>query len=272
MTTAAEKLKAASDKAAAAAVKKVEVAAAKKAKVAAKKLEMATKKKADAAAAKLAKAVAKAEAKANIVVYTADQVELSAGQVKTLEMISRNQDRILSNAGQMVKLATDSGKRLMALQEAITLKYGRVWKEWCQTAGNLSIGYEMATRYVKLAANESILIENDIQATSIVDAVQQIEHIKKPEKKAAAEAAAAEKAKQPKGGKPKLATAGIISNATIEEVQQCNDIEDLRNVIDLCNSRIEDLQQAEQDAGEEDDDADDQADIDEQVDTVDPLS
>ena len=192
MTTAAEKLKAAAKKAADAAAKKVTDAAAKKALVAAKKKEMADAKKLKAAEKKAADKAAAAEKKANMVVYTFADVVLTTKQTKTLEMVGRNQERIYLSAQGMMKLAADSGKRLHELKEQITLKYGNVWKAWVQEAGVIAMGYEMCTRYMKLAEGEQLLIDNDMHPTSVVEAVKQIEYIKKPEKKAAAEAKAAQ--------------------------------------------------------------------------------
>ena len=223
----------------------------------------AVKKAATKKAAPAAKAV---------IVFTAEQVVLNATQTKTIEMINRNQTRILGAAENMIKLATDSGKRLVTLQEQVKKQWGNVWKEWAQTEGNLPIGYEQSTRYMKLANNEQILLDNDIQATSIKDAVMQIEHIRKPEKKAAAEAKAAAKKSAPKPAAQKPVNAGIISNASLNEVEHCNDIEELRGMIDLCNARIEILEQLELDGGDDADDADDAADVAEQVGAVDPLS
>ncbi len=176
-------------------------------------------------------------------------VALTSTQNKSLEMVQRNQDKIMSTAENMLKLAFDSGQRLLKLKEEITKKFGRQWKVWSQTDGNLPIGYEQATRYMKLASNPAQFALVD--ATSIEDAVKQIEHQLKPEKKVEADKQKADKRAQ------KVATAGIISNATIEEVEQCNDIEELRGLITLAEARIEELQEA--DNAEVDSDADEAA-------------
>jgi hypothetical protein len=150
-------------------------------------------------------------------------------------MVQRNQDKILNNAEHMIKLANDSGERLLKLKDDVQKNYGRVWKEWAQTPGNLPIGYEQATRYMKLASASDQEFDQ-ITSTSIEGAVKQIEHMRKPEK---AKAAADKKAK--KSAIPK-ATVGIISNATIEEIERCNSVSELRGVIKLAHARIEVLQ------------------------------
>jgi len=200
----------------------------------------------------------KKTAKKEVVKYTASDVVLTKAQSKTLEMVEKNQDRILSNAEAMLKIGFDSGQRLMKLKEEIQSKFGRVWKTWAQTEGNLSIGYEQASRYMKLAGatdDEFAALES----TSIESAVKEIEYLRKPEKKAAAEKAAADK-KAAGNKKQKIATAGIISNATLDEVEQCTDISELRGLIKLCHARIEELEDVG-DEVEESDDNDDIADI-----------
>lgn len=219
----------------------------KKAAKAATKKAPVTKKKATAKS----KAKPKAKAKA-VVKYEAKDVVLTATQQKSLDIIHKNQDRIEGSAETMLKLAADSGKRMLKLKDEITAKYGRVWKAWAQEAGNIKaatgVNYEQATRYMKLAANPAQLALVD--ATSIEGAVKQIEHMKKPEKKAAAEA----KAKATKTGKSqKTATDGIITQATLDEIERCMDIEELQAVIELARQRISELQQmATEDDGDDD--------------------
>jgi len=220
---------------------KEQTAKAKKAETAkaakAKKVEAAKVAKAKKAeTAKVAKAKKAEDAKAAAAAKALVPVSLTTSQEKSMEMVTRNQVKIAGAAEGMIKLAFDSGQRLLALKEEITKKFGRKWKEWSKTEGNLPIGYEQATRYMKLAANPAQFALVD--ATSIEGAVKQIEHQLKPAKKVAADKAKAEKRTQ------KLATAGVISNATLEEVAQCNDIEELRGLITLCEARIEELREA----------------------------
>lgn len=219
-----------------------------------------------AAPKKAPKKTAKKATKKEVVKYSASDVALTNPQSKTLEMVGKNQDRIEARAMDMLKIANDSGERLIKLRDDITKKYGRVWKAWAQTPGNLPIGYEQATRYMKLAGATDVEFDS-LTATSIEGAVKEIEYMRKPEK---AEADAKRKAEKAAGVKPrKTATDGIISNATLDEVERCNSVQELRGLIKLCRSRIEELENlGESDEGEvidgeaeEVDDSEDQDDI-----------
>ena len=158
-------------------------------------------------------------------------VSLNAPQQKSVEQIRKNQDRIDNAMGGMIKIAADSGARLVKLKEEVQKKFGRVWKVWAQTEGNLPVGYEQASRYMKLANNPALL--EQINANSIEDAVKQIEHQLKPEKREAAEKQKAEKREQAK------ATTGQISEAVLNEIDECTDVQQLRGLMTLIQDRIE---------------------------------
>ena len=182
-------------------------------------------------------AAKKAATKKQVVKYEPKDVALTKTQSKLLEMVERNQERILAQAENMLKLANDSGERLLKLKDEVTKKYGRVWKQWAQTPGNLPIGYEQATRYMKLASASDAEFDA-IEATSIEGAVKQIEHMRKPEKAEKAAKAKAEK----KASRTAQVITDVISNATLEEVERCTSISELRGLIKLCHARIEELE------------------------------
>lgn len=227
---------------------------------------MATKRTSKKPAKKTAakKTTKPAAKKQEVVKYTADDVLLNRGMVAAVKKVHANEDRIHAKAQDMMKLAFDSGQKLLKLKEDIQNKWGRVWKDWCvANAADLGVGYEQLTRYMKLAANPDQYALLDDSVTSIEGAVKQIEHMKNPEKaeqraKARAERQAASKSEVP------TATRGIISNATIEEVQQCTDLGELRGLLKLIHARISELEDVDNDEpGDETehDDADEQADI-----------
>ena len=215
---------------------------------------MATKKSTSKKPATKKAAAKKPAPKKEVIKYTAADVVLNSKQAKSLEIVAANETRLHAKAQDMLKIAFDSGKRMLELKEQVQAKYGRVWKDWAQgQTENLGIGYEQVTRYMKLAANPTQYALLDDSVTSIEGAVKQIEYMKKPEKaKAAAEKKAA---------KPKIATAGIISNATLEEIEACTDVSELRGVIKLCHARIEELENLALDDPEPADAEADQADI-----------
>ena len=186
------------------------------------------------------KSKAKPEAKAPVK-YEAKDVVLNKPQSKNLDMIAKNQVRIEAGKVAMLKIAADSGLRLLKLKEEIQSKYGRVWKAWASTEGNLSVGYEQASRYMKLASASADEMKQ-ITSTSIEGAVKEIEHIRKPEKPKTPP-------KPPKPGTQSTgnggSTLGVISPATLDEIEGCNSIEELEGVIELCHQRIDALKQAQ---------------------------
>lgn len=200
-------------------------------------------------------------------------VTFNVKQAKNIEMIGKNQDRIMKAAVNILDIAVDTGARLLVLKDVIKAQ-NHGWKEWVQE-GNLPFSYEQANRYSKLAANPAELEKVKAQGvTSIEEAVKQIEWIKKPEKQEAAEKKAAAKAAAP------TATVTAIRytiNAAFD-VLQTFDISDLRQIQDFITDRIEELTQAEVDGEGDDgentdtDDAADAADAAEHVGEVDPVS
>ena len=181
-------------------------------------------------------AAKKAAPKKEVVKFEAKDVALNSPQSKSLIQVGKNQEKIFASANNMIALAKDSGERLIKLRDAIQGKYGRVWKAWAQTAGNLPISYEQASRYMKLAGAtdaEFALID----ANSIEGAVKQVEHMRKPEK---AKAAAEKKAAAPKASRA-TSTDGTISDATIREIEECTDIEMLRLLAQTVQKRIDEL-------------------------------
>ena len=160
-------------------------------------------------------------------------VSLNTPQQKSVEKIKANQERIDKAMGGMIMIAADSGARLVKLKEEVQKKFGRVWKVWAQTVGNLPVGYEQASRYMKLANNPTLLAK--INADSIEDAVKQIEHQLKPEKAEAAEKQKAEARKQAK------VTSGHISETALNEIDECTDVEQLKGLLVLITERIAEL-------------------------------
>ena len=220
------------------------------------------KKPAKKAATKKPAAKKTAAKKKEVVVYTASDVKLNTVQTNSIKKIHENEDRIHAKAQDMLKIAFDSGQRLLKLKEAMQKQYGRVWKAWCQeNVDSLGVGYEQLTRYMKLAANPDQYALLDESVTSIEGAVKQIEHIKNPEK--AAQRAEARAARQAKKSEVPAATAGIISNATIEEIQKCTDIGELRDLLKLIHARIDELEGVDDEPGDEAEssEAEDQEDI-----------
>ena len=202
----------------------------------------ATKKAATKKAATKKAATKKAAAKTQEVVkYTAKDVVLTRAQETHLRVIANNQDKILKAAHNMMDLAFNSGQRLLRLKEEVQNKYGRVWKEWAEA--NLGIGYPQASRYMKLAANPDQYALLDDSVTSIEGAVKQIEHLKNPEKAKEKEAArkARNASKSASGNEVPVAT-GYISDATVEEIQRCTDVQELRDLITVIHGRIDELQ------------------------------
>ena len=200
---------------------------------------MATTKKSTTKKAAAPKAAATKKAATKKVVKTKPLndpmlVSLNSPQQKSVEQIQKNQERIEKAAGSMILVAADSGARLVKLKDEVQKKFGRVWKVWAQTVGNLPVGYEQASRYMKLAKNPKLLAE--INANSIEDAVKQIEHKLKPEKQEAADKQKSEKREQSK------VTGGEISEKVMQEIEQCTNVKDLRQLITLINQRIEELQ------------------------------
>lgn len=182
---------------------------------------------------KPAKKPSKAKAKVPAVKKEDLPIALTKGQETQLRMIANNQSKIEAKAVDMMKLAYDSGQRLIKLRDEFTAKFGRRWKEWA--AENLPISYEQASRYMKLGSATPAEFEA-LTAGSLEDAAKQLQHMRHPERAKAEQERRAAKSSVP------AATAGIISNATIEEVQQCTDIEELRGLIKLCHARIDALQ------------------------------
>ena len=183
-------------------------------------------------------------------------IVLTKKQETQLRVIGANQSKIEAKAVDMMKLAYDSGQRLIALRDEFQAKFGRRWKEWA--GENLPISYEQASRYMKLGSATPAEFEA-LTAGSLEDAAKQLQHMRHPERaQQEQQRRAANKTSAP------AATAGIISNATIEEVQQCTDIEELRGLIKLCHARIDALQSEGGTGVDEDefleDDADEAAD------------
>lgn len=109
-------------------------------------------------------------------------IQFTNEQTRNIEMINRNQDRLVRMAGDMIDIAVDTGHRLLALKDAIK-DHGGKWKAWCKVEGNLSFSYEQANRYSKLAANPKLLTQvRENGVVTIEGAVMAIEHLKKPEK------------------------------------------------------------------------------------------
>ena len=167
------------------------------------------------------------------------ELHLTKRQVRDVEQIRINQEFIDAACASSILIAADSGDRLIKLKDEIQKVYGRTWKVWVQTENNLSIGYEQATRYMKLASNRSML--TTITANSIEDAVKQIGRKLNPEKAEAATAAREEKKAEQK------AQAGIgchISEAVLNEIDDCTYPEELRGIIALCTDRLEVIEEA----------------------------
>lgn len=197
----------------------------------------------------------KPAAKKEVVVYTADDVLLNKMQASSVKKIHENEDRIHARAQDMIKLAFDSGQRLLKLKEGIQKTYGRVWKAWAQAnVETLGVGYEQLSRYMKLAANPDQYALLDDSVTSIEGAVKQIEYIKNPEK--AEQRAKARAERQASKSEVPAATRGIISNATLEEVAACTDVEELRGLIKLIHARIDELQSIDDEPAEEEENTD----------------
>lgn len=208
---------------------------------------MATPKKAVTKKAATKKAVATkastAAAKKPELNVVEGPIQFNVKESKNIEMIGKNQDRIVKAAVGLLDIAQDTGMRLLALKDAIK-KHGGKWKIWGQEEGNLPFGYEQATRYMKLAQNpEQFAIVKADGVTSIEEAVKQIEYIKKPEKAAAAEVKAAAKA-----AAPKLVPWTL---SAVVDVLTTLAVEDLRELQGFIADRIEELEQAEVDAGDD---------------------
>lgn len=221
----------------------------------------ATKKPAAKKAAPKETTAKKATAKQEVVKYTAKDVALTKVQQSSLNVIIGNQDRIEKAMHNMMDIAFNSGERLLKLKDEVQAKYGRVWKQWAED--NLPFGYPQASRYMKLASSPDQYALLDDSITSIEGAVKQIEHLKNP--KAAKQRVQARKEREArKRSSVPAATAGIISNATIEEIQKCTDVQELRDLITLIHARIDEIQDGDvldADATEPEDDDDIQDDI-----------
>lgn len=194
---------------------------------------MAAKKSTSKKPATRAKKKAPAKKK-EVVKYTADQVVLTKAQQSSLNVIANNEAKIHARAQDMLKLAFDSGQRMLKLKDEVQNKFGRVWKEWAASQ-DFGVGYPQLTRYMKLAANpEQFALLTD-EITSIEGAVKEIGYMNRPETRPDPNAPKAKPSRVPK------ATAGIISNATLDEIAACNDVDELQGVIDLCKARIDEL-------------------------------
>lgn len=215
----------------------------------------ATKKAAPKKAAKSAvkKAVKPAVVKAETTeVETADlktvegPIQFNVKQAKNIDMIAKNQFRIQKAASNILDIAADSGMRLLALKDVVK-GHGHNWKDWCGE-GNLPLSYEQVNRYCKLAAHpKELAAVKDKGVTGIAEAVKQIEYIKKPEKQEVAEKKAAVKV-----AAVKAKTVPASLNAAFDILEGL-DLSDLRQIQGYIAERIEELTQAEVDAGEDTD-------------------
>ena len=204
-------------------------------------------------------AAKKTAAKKEVVKYTAADVKLNKRQETALRVIKTNEERIQKAMHGMLDIAFATGQKLLALKDDIQKTYGRVWKEWAEA--NLGISYPQASRYMKLAANPDQYALLDDSATSLEGAVKQIEHLKNPEKAAEREKArkARNKSKSDSGNEVPVAT-GFISNATVEEIERCTDVQELRDLITVIHNRIDELQDGDVIDGEAEEVTDDGSD------------
>jgi hypothetical protein len=204
----------------------------------------ATTKKAAAKKAPAKKVVVKPQADVAI-----EALQLTKQEQNLVSGVLKNQEKIHSSANSMIKLAIDSGNKLLSLKDTIQSKYGRAWKAWCEAHSvEMGLNYRQIAKYMLVAQNQTLALEGDY--TSINDACEAIGREKRPE---AAEARDEEKAQKRAQAK---VTGGEISERVLNEIDECTNIESLRGLIALITDRIEYLSGEGAKAGPVDDDDD----------------
>ncbi len=218
-------------------------------------------------------AASKAVAATPVLKVVEGPIQFNVKQAKNIDMINKNQFRMQKAAANILDIAADSGMRLLALKDVVK-GYGHGWKEWVQE-GNLSLSYEQANRYCKLASHpKELTAVKEKGVTGIEEAVKQIEYIKKPEKQEAAEKKAAAVAAAP----VKVPTKVPYTINAAFDMLQTFDLDTLREIQSYLADRIEELTQVKVEGAGDDDDTDaaeDAADAAEAVgavEEVDPLS
>lgn len=216
----------------------------------AKKLKIAADKK----------KAAKKKVKKEVIVYTADQVELTKTQEKQVFMILKNEEIINSKKLSMVDTAIDSGTRLNVLKDSIQKKYGRVWKAWAEL--NLPVGYPQVSRYMKVAANQALIAGKTY--TSLEDAVKLISF--DGDEAAMAKSGTSKAAKRETADTQK--SVAITPAALMEAIDAIDKVETLQQLRDYIQARIDGFGEGgiKDEDGEEDtlmggDSVDDAADI-----------
>ena len=157
---------------------------------------------------------------------------LTPGEQALVMGVFTNQAKQFGLVTSAIKLAIDSGDKLLKLKGIIQTKYGRSWKGWCEAhAGELGISYRQVAKYMLVSQNQQIALEGDHE--SINDACEAISRAKRPEAAVARDEKKAEKRAQPK------VTAGQISERALNEIDECTNSEQIKGLIILLQERLE---------------------------------